>query len=155
MSEQPEDLNAFNGWDSFGATLLLGLVPVALYYVFCYDNVNAIKAAADEAAAASGKSKAELAAELAEKVAEASPDVTFICLMVLGAVLVSLAVLGLALITRWRIIGTLVNLAGAILTPVYIVVLVCHWLPDGEKTPPIPQEEKVQPVAPGTEATSA
>lgn len=146
MSEQPEDLNAFNSWDNFGATLMLGLVPVALYFVFCYDNVNAVKAAAESAAKVTGKSKDELAAELAEKIAEASPDITFICLMVLGALLVSLAVLGLTLITRWRIIGKLVNLAGAALTPVYVVVLICHWLPDSEQ--PAPQQEAAQPAAP-------
>ena len=146
MSEQPEDLNAFNSWDNFGATLMLGLVPVALYFVFCYDNVNAVKAAVESAAKVTGKSKEELAAELAEKVAEASPDITFICLMVLGALLVSLAVLGLTLITRWRIIGKLVNLAGAALTPVYVIVLICHWLPDSEQ--PAPQPEATQPAAP-------
>lgn len=130
MSEQPEDLNTFNSWDNFGATLMLGLVPVVLYYVFTKD--TGIITPENTAAAA--------------EVIEKEPDKMLMALMVLGAVLVSLAVLGLSLLTRWRIISKLVNLAGCILTPLYLIVTICHWLPDSEQ--PAPQPEATQPAAP-------
>ena len=34
MAEEPEDLNAFDSEDCFGAVLMLGIVPVVLNYVF-------------------------------------------------------------------------------------------------------------------------
>lgn len=61
--------------------------------------------------------------------------------------LISLAVLALALITRWRIIGKIVNLAGCILTPVYIVIAVCAFWPS-EEAPAPEQPAAEHPVAP-------
>lgn len=40
---------------------------------------------------------------------------------------ISLVVFLLAFITRWRIIGTLVNVAGSILTPIYIAIALYCW----------------------------
>ena len=34
MSKQVVDYNAFNSWDSFGAALMLGIVPAIMNYVF-------------------------------------------------------------------------------------------------------------------------
>lgn len=34
MSEPQEDFNAFNSWDCFGASLMLGMTPALLNYVF-------------------------------------------------------------------------------------------------------------------------
>ena len=129
MSEQPEDLNAFNSWDNFGATLMLGLVPVVLYYVFTKDT-------------------GIFTADNAVPVEEKEPDKMLMAFMVLGSVLVSLAVLGLSLLTRWRIIGRMINLAGTVLTPVYVIITVCHWLPDSEPATPAPQQETTQPATP-------
>lgn len=129
MSEQPEDLNAFNSWDNFGATLMLGLVPVVLYYVFTKDT-------------------GIFTADNAVPVEEKEPDKMLMVFMVLGSVLVSLAVLGLSLLTRWRIIGRMINLAGTVLTPVYVIITVCHWLPDSEQATPAPQQETTQPATP-------
>lgn len=43
------------------------------------------------------------------------------------AVLLALAVYLLALLTRWRLIGQIVGLAGSILTPCYIAAAVYFW----------------------------
>lgn len=40
---------------------------------------------------------------------------------------ISVAVFLVAFITRWRIVGTLVNIAGWILTPIYIVIAITCW----------------------------
>ncbi len=32
MSKHEEDLNAFNGWDCFGATLMLGITPAVIHF---------------------------------------------------------------------------------------------------------------------------
>ena len=118
MSEQQEDYNAFNSWDSFGATLMLGIMPAIMYYVFT-------------------------------KADKGEPDISLIVLIVLAAVLISLAVLAVSLVTRWRLIGTMVNVAGAILAPVYITIAVCAWLPDAEPAQPAPASE---PAAQPTQA---
>ncbi len=91
MSE-PEDFNAFDHWDCLGASLLLGIMPAALNFVFNDKDIlsTALLGAAGLAAA--------------------------------GAVFL------LAFITRWRIIGTLVNLAGSILTVIYIAIAVYCWV---------------------------
>ncbi len=120
MSEPQKDYNAFNSWDSFGATLMLGAVPAVMYEVFT-------------------------------KADGAEADHTVTVLIVVAAVLISLVVLAVSLITRWRIIGTLVNLAGATLTPVYIAIAICAWLPEDEsEAPPQPAAETApqQPVPP-------
>lgn len=54
-------------------------------------------------------------------------DLISTALLAAVGLIISLAVFALALITRWRIIGTLVNLAGCILTPVYIAIAVYCW----------------------------
>lgn len=56
-------------------------------------------------------------------------DKDLISTALLGAVglIISLAVFALSLITHWRIIGILVNLAGCILTPVYIAIAIYCW----------------------------
>lgn len=121
MSEQQIDYNAFNSWDSFGATLMLGVVPAIMYEVFTKtDGVEA--------------------------------DHTVTVLIVVAAVLISLVVLAASLITRWRIIGTLVNLAGATLTPVYIAIAVCAWLPEDEPEVPALQTTEAAPRQPASPA---
>lgn len=62
--------------------------------------------------------------------------------------LISLVVLAVALITRWRIIGRLVNMAGCILTPVYVVIAICAFWPADEEPLPEPQQQVELPVAP-------
>ena len=121
MSEQQKDYNAFNSWDSFGATLMLGLVPAIMYEVFT-------------------------------KADDVEVDHTVTVLIVVAAMLISLVVLGVSLITRWRIIGTLVNLAGATLTPVYIAIAVCAWLPEDEPETPAQQAAEAAPRQPAPPA---
>lgn len=48
-------------------------------------------------------------------------------------VLLSLSVFGLSLLTRWRIIGKLVNLFGVVLTTLYIALAVYFWVWGGDK----------------------
>lgn len=61
-------------------------------------------------------------------------------------VLISLAVFSLSLLTRWRIIGRIVNLLGTVLTTLYIVLAVYLWVwggdaEDGADTaPPVEQQ---------------
>ena len=111
MNSGQDDINAFNSWDCFGATLMLAAVPAAMNYVFTEEH-------------------------------EIGSTIGIFAVGFVSA----LVVLVVSLITRWRIIGKLVNLAGAALTPVYVVVLICHWLPDSEQ--PAPQQEAAQPAAP-------
>lgn len=115
MSSEVQDYNAFNSWDSFGASLTLGIVPAIMNYVFTDPH-----------------------------------DITGTVFIVVVALLISLLILGVALVTRWRIIGTLVNLAGCILTPIYIGIAVYCWLPDdaGEAPQPVPAAESILPPAP-------
>lgn len=56
-------------------------------------------------------------------------DKDLISTALLGAVglIISLAVFVLSLITHWRIIGVLVNLAGCILTPIYFGITLYFW----------------------------
>lgn len=48
-------------------------------------------------------------------------------LCVLG-VLISLVVLAVALITRWRLLGSIVNMVGGCLTAFYIIYVVSFWI---------------------------
>ena len=107
MSRQAEDYNAFNSWDSFGASLMLGIVPAIMNYVFTdpHDEYGSI----------------------------------FIALL---AVLISLGILAVSLITRWRIIGTIINMAGCILTPLYVAIAAYCWMPEDE--PPSLPEASLQ-----------
>lgn len=116
MSEQQEDLNAFNGWDCFGATLMLGIVPG----VICYATTDPhdVKGA--------------------------------IAYCVMG-LLISLVVLAVALITRWRILGKIINSAGTILTAVYIIYMASFWVTscsDSAKEVNTPKEQTAQKTAP-------
>lgn len=54
-------------------------------------------------------------------------DLISTALLGIVGVAVSGAVFLLALVTRWRIIGTLVNLAGCVLTPIYVAIAVYCW----------------------------
>lgn len=112
MSEQAEDLNTFSCWDNFGATLMLGLVPAAMCYVFDDEH-----------------------------------KISTLVTIGLFSLLISVVVLALSLITRWRIIGAIVNLAGAILTPVYVGIAVYAWWPEDETEMPEPatQQETAAP----------
>lgn len=107
MSRQAEDYNAFNSWDSFGASLMLGIVPAIMNYVFTdpHDEYGSI----------------------------------FIAFL---AVLISLGILAVSLITRWRIIGTIINIAGCILTPLYVAIAAYCWMPEDE--PPSLPEASLQ-----------
>ena len=116
MSSEPQkNLNDFNAWDCFGATLMLTSVPAIMNYVFTEEH-----------------------------------DVSSTIFIGAIGVLISLVVLALALITRWRIIGILVNLAGNILAPIYVAIAVCAWWPDDEEPAPEATTEAplLQPAAP-------
>lgn len=109
MSQEPEDFNAFTHWDCFGATLMLGLTPAIMNFVF---------------------NDKEL--------------VSTVLLAGIG-LLVALVVWLLAFVTRWRIIGKLVNMAGLVLTLIYIGVAVYCWWPSGE-TEASPEELPALPA---------
>lgn len=110
MSEQPEDFNAFDHWDCFGATLMLGLTPAIMNFVF-----NDKELVSTAAFAGVG-------------------------------MLVALVVLLLAFVTRWRIIGVLVNAVGWILTVLYIGVAVYCWWPTDDAEEEMPAELPAMPV---------
>lgn len=109
MSQEPEDFNAFTHWDCFGATLMLGLTPAIMNFVF---------------------NDKEL--------------VSTVLLAGIG-LLVALVVWLLAFVTRWRIIGKLVNMAGLVLTLIYIGVAVYCWWPS-DKADEAPAEMPALPV---------
>ena len=113
MSKQAVDYNAFNSWDSFGASLMLGIVPAIMNYVFTEPH-----------------------------------DVTGSILIAALAVLISLVILGLSLVTRWAIIGTLVNLAGIILTVLYVAIAAYFWWFADDSEPPLPPETTQQVISP-------
>lgn len=98
MSIDSEEINNdFNSWDCFGATLMLGITPAVLNFVFNdKDIVSTIAWAA-------------------------------------GGFLVALVVWLFAALTRWRIIGEIVNWAGCFLTVAYITFAVIMWWPSGEE----------------------
>ena len=119
MNEERENINDFNSWDSFGATLMLAMVPAVMHFVFTKPDKP------DE-----------------------PHDIGITITIAVVGILISLAVLAVSLVTRWRIIGSMVNLAGNILTPVYVVIAICAWWPSDEKEDAGPQTEQVQPAAP-------
>ncbi|MGN0865006.1 MAG: hypothetical protein ACI4P8_02535 [Akkermansia sp.] len=102
MSEPQEDFNAFNSWDCFGASLMLGGTPAILNYVFNNHEI-----------------------------------VSSVLLAAIG-VTVAVVVFLLALVTRRRLIGYLVNTVGWVLTLVYIGIAVYCWvyLPGPMSAPP-------------------
>ena len=59
-------------------------------------------------------------------------DIVSTALLGAAGVAAAFAVFALAFITRWRIIGTLVNLVGGVLTVIYIAIAVYCWLPSGD-----------------------
>lgn len=62
-------------------------------------------------------------------------------------VVVSLAVFLLALVTRWRIIGRLVNVLGCVLTTLYFAVAIYLWFWAGDEDEAQPGEPTVQTSA--------
>ena len=93
MSEHEEDMNAFNGWDCFGATLMLGIAPAVIHFATTepHDEKGAV-------------------------------------LLGIGGVIVSLVVLAVALITRWRFLSKLINHAGLALTIFFIFQMTFFWV---------------------------
>lgn len=96
MSDEAEDLNEFNSWDTLGAMLMLTMVPAIMNYVFNEQDV-----------------------------------VGSVVIAGIGVV-ISVAVFGLALLTRWRIISRVVNLLGCVLTTLYIALSVYLWVWGGD-----------------------
>lgn len=92
MSNEQEDMNAFNSWDCFGATLMLGVVPGIIHFATTEPH-----------------------------------DVTGAAVYCGIGVLIALVVLAVALITRWRFLGAIVNAAGTILTVVFIMYITLFW----------------------------
>lgn len=110
MSSEPEEINNdFNSWDCFGASLMLGITPAILNFVFN------------------------------------DKDIMSTALLAGGGIIVAGAVLLLSLITRWKLIGVLVNFFGWVLTIVYISIAVYMWWPsDEEEKPAEPEAQQVQ-----------
>lgn len=95
MSSEPEEINNdFNSWDCFGASLMLGITPAILNFVF--------------------------------------NDKEIVSTVILAGVgfLAAAVVWLLAVVTRWRLIGVLVNFFGWVLTLAYIAFAVYMWWPD-------------------------
>lgn len=112
MSNEPQtDLNQFNSWDCFGATLMLTVVPAIMYYVFSPEH------------------------EIGTTIFIASIGVA-----------ISVFVLVLALVTRWRFIGTMVNFLGTVLAHVYVVIAICAWWPSDEEANVQPKQKLEQPA---------
>lgn len=109
MSSEPEEINNdFNSWDCFGASLMLGITPAILNFVF--------------------------------------NDKEIVSTVILAGVgfLAATAVWLLAVVTRWRLIGVLVNFFGWVLTTIYIAFAVVMWWPSGEEAPADSDEQEVQ-----------
>ncbi len=98
MSDEQEDLNAFNAWDCFGATLMLGVTPGIIHFATTepHDKAGAIG------------------------------------IGVVGVV-IALIVLGVALITRWRLLGKIINIAGTGITIYFIIHMTLFWVTSCEK----------------------
>lgn len=104
MSEEAEDLNEFNSWDTLGAMLMLTMVPAVMNFVFNEKDV-----------------------------------VGSVVIAGIGIV-ISVAVFGLALLTRWRIISRVVNLLGCVLTTLYIALSVYLWVWGGDDAETVSSE---------------
>lgn len=115
MSSEPEEINNdFNSWDCFGASLMLGITPAILNFVF--------------------------------------NDKEIVSTVILAGVgfLAACVVWLLAVVTRWRLIGVLVNFFGWVLTCLYIGIAVYMWWPSDEEAPPAGTEtQEVQQEAAG------
>ena len=68
-------------------------------------------------------------------------DITGSCVIATIAVVVSLLVFGLSVLTRWKIIGKIVNLLGNVLMVGYIALAIYLWTSGG--TAPVPEETPV------------
>lgn len=106
MSSEPEEINNdFNSWDCFGASLMLGITPAILNFVFN------------------------------------DKEIVSTVILAGAGLLLACVVWVLALVTRWRLIGVLVNFCGWVLTLAYITFAVIMWWPSGE------EEELAEPAA--------
>ena len=92
MSDREEDLNAFNSWDCFGATLMLGVTPGIIHF--------------------------------ATTTPHDLPGTIGICLV---GVIISVVVLAVSLITRWRFLSKLINWAGMALTGIFVLQMALFW----------------------------
>lgn len=101
MSDEAEDLNEFNSWDTLGAMLMLTMVPAIMNFVFN------------------------------------DQDVVGSAVIAGIGVVISVAVFGLSLLTRWRIISRVVNALGCVLTALYIALCVYLWVWGGDDTEPV------------------
>ncbi len=110
MSSEPENLNDFDATDCGLATLMLGVVPAIIHFVFCGGTDTLVTTG----------------------------------LLGLGGVFVAIAVWVVAVVTRSRVVGILVNWAGCVLTPLYIAVTVYLWMQDDETPPAEPAAGEVQ-----------
>lgn len=110
MSREPEEINNdFNSWDCFGASLMLGITPAILNFVFN------------------------------------DKDIVSTALLASVGIIVAGIVLLVSLITRWKLIGVLVNFFGWVLTIVYISIAVYMWCPSAEEVPPAePEAQQAQ-----------
>lgn len=99
MSSEPEDFNAFNHWDCLGASLMLGIVPAILNFVFN------------------------------------DKDIISTVFLAGAGIAVAVLVFLVAWITRWRIVGVIVNWVGTALTVLYISIAVYLWIPKDEESP--------------------
>ena len=100
MSEQEEDLNAFNSWDCFGATLMLGITPAVIHLATTREFVDS----------------------------DFVYDIAGTIIYAIVGVVVSLIVLAVALITRWKMLGKIINWLGMALTICYISYVVNFWM---------------------------
>ena len=104
MSDEAEDLNEFNSWDTLGAMLMLTMVPAVMNYVFN------------------------------------DQDVVGSAVIAGIGVVISVAVFGLSLLTRWRIISRVVNMLGCVLTTLYIALSVYLWVWGGDEAETVSSE---------------
>lgn len=63
-------------------------------------------------------------------------ELVMTCIIAGIGVAVSVVVFLLAMVTRWRIIGRIVNLLGCVLTTLYIAVAVYMWVWGGDEPEP-------------------
>lgn len=104
MSDEAEDLNEFNSWDTLGAMLMLTMVPAVMNYVFN------------------------------------DQDVVGSAVIAGIGVVISVAVFGLSLLTRWRIISRVVNMLGCVLTTLYVALSVYLWVWGGDEAETVSSE---------------
>ena len=125
MNSGQDDINAFNSWDCFGATLMLAAVPAAMNYVFTEEHEI-------------GSTIGIMAIGL------------IIALVVLAVALITRWKLLSKIINGLGLALTICYTAytvGCILTPVYVVITICaFWFPDEEPKETEAKQEQVQPA---------